>query len=109
MSDAPSAHVVVESPRKWFGDQRLGTFTVSLDHTKVGKLPPKGRLELLCPAGSHVVRIRQWWFRSRPLQIIASEERPVVLIADAVRGGNLFARMGVFGFSPGRALTLVEK
>jgi|ERR1022692_3355702 hypothetical protein len=104
-----TVHIVIESNRPWFGDQRLGTFTVYLDRVKVGRLRPKGRLELGCSAGSHVLRIGQWWYRSKPIQVTASDDRTVNLTADAVRHGSLLRRMAVFLLAPGEALSLKEE
>jgi hypothetical protein len=106
--DVSSGHIVIESHRQWFGDQRLGTFTASLDGSRVGKVPPEGRVDLLCEPGHHVVRIRQWWYRSKPMQVDVPAGHVVTLNADIPRSGNLVARMVTFIFTPWRALSLSE-
>jgi hypothetical protein len=103
-----SGRIVIESHRKWFGDQRLGTFVVSLDGTSAGKLPPEGRVELRCASGVHVVRIRQWWYRSKPTEVQISIGQTVSLRADIPRTGSVLNRMTTFIATPWRALSLTE-
>ena len=108
MMEAATARIVVESDRDWFGDPRLGTFAVYLDHVRAGRLRPKDRLELRCAAGGHVLRIRQWWYRSKPVQVTVSEGRTITLTADIPRDGNLIRRMAIFLFTPSQVLSLKE-
>jgi hypothetical protein len=104
----PSASLAIESRRDWFGDQRLGTFTVSVDRRNVGKLPPVGRIDVPCEAGSHVVRIGQWWYRSPPLSVAALSGQTIFLKADRSRV-PLLRRLAIFAFTPWRALVLTEE
>lgn len=106
MARTGPSRIVVESRRRWFGDERLGTFTISLDHAKAGKVPPTGRLDLPCTPGPHVLRVRQWWYRSAPLRIHALEGGSVFLTADIAHRGHVFRRMTTFCFTPWRALSL---
>lgn len=106
--EAAATLIVVESDRDWFGDPRLGTVAVYLDHVRVGRLRPKDRLELRCAAGGHVLRIRQWWYRSKPVQVTVSDGRTITLTADIPRDGNLIRRMAIFLFTPNQALSLKE-
>jgi hypothetical protein len=103
-----SGRIVVESHRKWFGDQRLGTFRVALDGVPAGSLPPEGAVDLACDPGTHIVRIRQWWYRSQPTQVHVSAGETVVLDADIPRDGSPVVRFVVFMFTPWRALSLTE-
>ena|ERR1039457_458997 len=100
------SRIVVESHRRWFGDQRLGTFTVSLDNARVGKLPPTGRLELQCAPGTHVLRLRQWWYRSPPTHVSAPEGSSVFLTADVAHRGHLVRALNTLVFAPWRALSV---
>jgi hypothetical protein len=101
-----SGRILVESHRQWFGDQRLGTFRVSLDGVPAGKLLPEGSVDLACDPGVHIVRIRQWWYRSRPARVDVSAGETVALNADIPRDRNLVARLAVFMFTPFSALSL---
>jgi hypothetical protein len=100
--------ILVKSHRKWFGDQRLGAFKVSVDGVPAGKVPPDGSLDVTCDPGSHTVRIRQWWYRSEPAQIHVSAGETVALKADIPRDGNPVARVAAFMFTPWRVLSLKE-
>jgi len=106
--DSASAHIVVRTHRQWFGDPRLGTFVVYLDNERAGVLPPEGRLDLQCDPGDHVVRIRQWWYRSHPIRLCLLPAQSLNLNADIVRTGGLLIRMATLILTPGRALTLDE-
>ena len=105
---AATGRIVIESDRHWFGDPRFGTFAVYLDHTRAGRLRPKDRLDIPCGAGSHVLRIRQWWYRSKLVQVTVSEGRTITLTADIPREGSLVRRVALFLFTPGQALSLKE-
>ncbi len=106
--EAPTGRIVVERNRDWFGDPRFGTFAVYLDHARAGRLRPKDRLGRRCAAGGHVLRIRQWWYRSKPVQVTVSEARTVTLTADILRDGNLMRRMAILLLTPSEALSLKE-
>ena len=108
MMEAATARIVVESDRDTFGDPRLASFAVYLDHARAGRLRPKDRLELRCTAGDHVLRIRQWWYRSKPVQVTVSEGRTITIAADIRRDGSLIRRMAIFLFTPSQALSLRE-
>ena len=107
-SGSPAARIVIESRRRWFGDPRFGTFVVSLDRARAGTLPPTGRLELPCQAGDHVVRIRQWSYRSPALRLTTSSGQTVYLSTDHVRG-PILKGLAIFAVAPWRALTLTER
>lgn len=104
--DAVTGRIVVESDRNWFGDPRIGTFAVYLDHARAGRLRPKDRLELRCAAGDHVLRIRQWWYRSKPVLVNVSDGRTITLTADIRRDSRLVHRIAIFILTPGHALSL---
>ena len=108
LMEAATGRIVIESDRDWFGDPRLGTFAVYLDHVSAGRLRPRDRIELPCSSGSHVVRIRQWWFRSNLIQVHVSDGRTITLTADIPRDSNLIRRMAIFLFTPSKALCLNE-
>ncbi len=74
----------------------------------MGKLPPVGRIDVPCEAGSHVVRIRQWWYRSAPLSVTALSGKTIYLKADRSRV-RLLQRFAIFAFTPWRALVLANE
>ena len=108
LKEAATGRIVIESNHYWFGDPRLGTFAVYLDHTRAGRLRHKDRLELPCAAGNHVVRIQQWWYRSNRIQVAVSEGQSITLTADIPRDANLMRRMALFLFTPSTALCLKD-
>jgi hypothetical protein len=108
VEDSSSGRIVVSSHRHWFGDQRLSSWSVTLDGKVVGKLLPEGNVNLRCEAGAHVVRIRQWWYRSRPTEVHVTDGQTVNLVADIPREGSIVGRMFFFIVAPGRALSLTE-
>jgi hypothetical protein len=101
-----AATIVVATGRDWYGDPRLGTFTVYLDGKKAGTLPPCGRLVVSCRSGRHVVRVRQWWYLSPRLEVEASGVSPLVLDADVSRRDSLLRRLLTMMFVPWRGLSL---
>lgn len=107
--DSPTtqyAQIVVENARKWFGDQRLGAFHVALDGAGAGMAFPGQQLNVECAPGTHTVRIRQWWYRSRPVTVDLSPGERCHLVADAPRGGGLLRRMATLMVRPSRSLSL---
>jgi hypothetical protein len=100
--------ITVESHRQWFGDQRLGTWTVYVDRNAIGKLSPEGVVECRCPTGIHVVRIRQWWYWSESVEVDVLEGLNAIFEADIPRNGSLLVRLLKFVFVPGRALLLTK-
>jgi hypothetical protein len=100
--------MLIQSRRRWFGDQRLGAFGVYVDGTRVGTIPPLGRLELQVMPGVHVVRIRQWWYRSRPTQITAASGGTVLLDADMSHRGSFGRRLTTYLLNPSAALSLSD-
>jgi hypothetical protein len=101
-----SATIVIATGRDWFGDPRLGTFTVYLDGKKAGKLPPRGRLVLTCQSGKHVARIRQWWYLSPRVEVDVGEATSLVLDADVTHRGSMARRALTMMFAPWRGLSL---
>jgi hypothetical protein len=102
----PTSMIVVNSHRKWYLNDRGGTFSVSLDGRRVGSVAPLGKLEMPCTSGTHVVRVRQWWFRSKPTPVEVEEGR-VTAVEVEDPSQRPFLRTFVSGFfRPGSMLTL---
>ncbi len=58
------AELTVIGNSHWFGDPRLGTFTIYVDGANRGRVSPGKSLLITCQPGRHVVRLRQWWYAS---------------------------------------------
>lgn len=101
------SEIVVTSDRAWFGDPRLGSYVVYVDGSRVGVLRPRGRVSSSVAAGSHRVRVRQWYYLSPTLDVAVGEHETVVLQADMRdRQRSVFRRMAAFMFQPWRSLVL---
>jgi hypothetical protein len=103
---APQGTLVVENLQEWFGNQNLGAFHVAVDGKRAGAVLPRQQVALACSPGSHVVRIRRWWYRSAPLVIEVQVGDRHHLVADVKREGALLVRILTTIFRPSRALTI---
>ncbi len=102
---AQNARLTFRSNRRWYGDQRLGSIVVWADGTKLGRLTPNETVEERMVPGSHVVRIGQWWYRSRAVAIdIRSNQSLIVDVVDP-RSNKFVKQMALFLFAPRRSLT----
>ena len=101
-----NAAIVVGTNRRWYGDPRLGTFVVFVDGKKAGAVPPEGSLRIPCAAGSHRVSARQWWYRSRPYELVAAPGTTTRLEVDVIRRGSIPRRMLTLMFTPWRGVTI---
>ncbi len=99
------ATIVVATERDWFGDPRFGTFTVYLDGTKAGKVPPRGQLVLGCDPGGHVLRIRQWWYFSPRFDVDLAPDTVARFQAE-LGTGSLPRRSLRLMFAPWRSLEI---
>jgi len=103
---APITGIVVDSNRQWYLNSRSGTFIVTLDGKRVGAVAPVDRLEVPCTPGTHVLRIRQWWFRSSATPVeVADGSRTRIEVDDPSQ--RPFLKSWVTGMiTPWRALSL---
>jgi len=107
MSHEYQAQLIVAGNSHWFGDSRLGTFTVYVDGLKVGSVAPGDFLLIPCQPGHHVVRVRQWWFMSPPIDVEIRPEQQTALEGRFNQNGNLVSRMLTGLFLPWRTMTLM--
>ncbi|MFZ1881510.1 MAG: hypothetical protein WAU41_15305 [Gaiellaceae bacterium] len=109
-SNEGSAHggsaIVVATSRPWYGDQRLGAFSISLDGSAAGKLPPHGTLRLPCAPGKHRVRARQWWYMSPQFEVVVEPGQATRLDVDLVRHGSFARRMLTMMLTPWRGVVI---
>jgi hypothetical protein len=100
------ATIAVVSNRNWYLRPRSGTFVVTLDGQRVGAVAPVDTLELHCSPGTHVLRVRQWWLRSKPTPVVASEGSVSYVEVDDPSRSPFLKTWLTMMFAPGRALTL---
>jgi hypothetical protein len=105
-TERPDATIVVFQERDWFGDPRLGAFTVSVDRKQVGRVAVNGSSTFPVSAGTHTVRIRQWWYRSPSITLNVPSGADARLRADVPRSLSFLRRMGRFLFAPSACLVL---
>ena len=103
MSIQPTIAVV--SNRKWYLRPKSGTFVVTLDGQRVGAVAPVDRLELHCSSGTHVLRVRQWWLRSKATPVVVSGDSVVCVEVDDPAQSPFLKTWLTMMFVPGRALT----
>jgi hypothetical protein len=109
-SGATSMTVISAYPyvsRKWVSPKkdgyRSGAFRLYIDGRSVGWLPPLGRRTVDVPVGSHTVRVRFRWFRSKRIDLRLSKGQHLEFTANIPRGLGSFGRLV---FQPGSAVTL---
>jgi hypothetical protein len=76
-------------------------FTVSIDQKNVRMVLPQQSWAFMVDPGTHVVRVRLWWFTSRPITVTVPPGGSVVLKTDIYRKWRFFR-----AFPPFRALRL---
>lgn len=109
MTEGAMGRLVVFQDRKWVvADPRLGAFSVSIDGLRVGIAHVGGEVGSDVLPGKHRVRIRQWWYRSPPLEVEVLNGQTVRLRADIDRSIGVVRRMGRMLLHPSRSLTLIR-
>lgn len=97
--------VEVHQDRTWFGtDPGLATFIVYVDRHRVGKVPLRSSLRIPLSTGRHQMRIRQWWYLSKPTQIDVCSGQVLQFRADIPR-----TRIVRMLFVPTRCLELIAE
>jgi hypothetical protein len=80
--------------------------TVYLDGNQAGVAPPQQQLRIECEVGSHRVHVRQWWFRSKPLDVEVKPGAGLMLTADL--RGSPWTKVWTAVVSPGRSLVVLR-
>jgi hypothetical protein len=93
--------VVSEYSQPGRPNQEMYAFAVSIDRTKVGRVLPQQSWAFSVEPGTHVVRVKLWYFTSRPLTVNVPAGGSVVLKTDIYRKWR-FLR----AFPPAHALRL---
>ena len=104
-SDA-QATITVFQDRSWFGDRRLGAFVLTVDGKRAGVVRVQGSLTVDVQPGQHVLRVRQWWYRSRAVRVDVQAAETVRLKAGVDRSVGFLRRWVRFMFKPSTALSL---
>ena len=101
-----AGQLVVRNDYRWLLNPRWGEFHVYVDGRLAGVAPLGGAFALDLPQGDHRVRVRLWFYLSKPIGIEISRMQPVILIADFPRSGmgRFFKAM----FRPWVVLELVD-
>src|SRR5581483_5101856 len=97
--------IEVYQDRAWFGDPKLAVFNVYLDKKRIGKVPLQSSVRLSVAPGQHRLRIRQWYYGSRPIAVTIEPGETKTFRADVpnkegVRG------IGRMAFKPTRCLVV---
>lgn len=103
-----SAAVVVQNKNEWMGNPRFGIFSVYLDGKRVGAVPLGQSLEVPTSAGSHTLRVRQWWYLSPRLAVSLADGETAHFDADIPRQLSVPARMMRLLFRPFNSLSLTR-
>jgi hypothetical protein len=98
--------IIVFQDREWFGDPRLGAFTMSVDSKRVGKVILHGECACQVVPGVHSVRIRQWWYRSPVVNVNVASGMTTRLRGDIPLSLSFLKRMAKFALSPSSCLVL---
>ena len=88
------------------GDPRLGAFVLSVDGRRAGEVRVRDSLTVTVQSGHHVLRIRQWWYRSPIVSLDISADQSVRLRAEVDRSTGTFRAWLRLVFKPWRALVL---
>lgn len=75
---------------RWMGDPCLGRVHVYVDGIKIGVAPVFRCLQSKVSPGSHSVRIRLWWMKSKPVTVEVNPGASVRLKGSASVLGSRF-------------------
>jgi hypothetical protein len=98
-----SAVIVVKNDQQWAGDPRLGAMSIYVDGRKAGQALPRAEAKVTVSVGDHSVSVRQWWFRSEPVNLSVGSGEVATVSAQRPSGMAGFLR---FALHPLSALTV---
>jgi hypothetical protein len=105
MEKSATGEIVFFQDRKWFGDRRLAAFFLTIDGRRIGKVPYRSQLAVSVAPGEHLVRVRQWWYRSPRTCVEVPPGATITLQADISRA-PMRRRFLTFLFRPSSALKI---
>lgn len=91
----------------WQGDQRLGAMTVYIDGKVAGRVLPENEFRTGISAGTHTLRVRQWWYASKNISVASAEGETVVVWAS--RPSASFRAAARLVLRPRKSLTLTRR
>jgi hypothetical protein len=106
MDHSQMSSISVASPRRWFGNQTLGAYSIYVDGAAVGRVEPEGVLRIPCGTGRHVLRARQWWYFSPTISVSVEEGLTAHVVVDLCRRDSRLGRFFTLMFMPWRAVSL---
>jgi PEGA domain len=77
--------IVVANDYQWIGDPRVVGFTVYVNGRRAGVAPLGEALSAQVDPGTHVVRVRLWWFLSPRVTVSVNPGETVRFSADRPR------------------------
>ena len=77
--------IVVANDYQWIGDPRVVGFTVYVNRRRAGVAPLGEALSAQVDPGTHVVRVRLWWFLSPRVTVSVNPGETVRFSADRPR------------------------
>jgi hypothetical protein len=101
---AAKGSIVVLNPQPWFGNQKLGGFTVYIDGRRVGTVLPESSAEFPCSEGSHTVRVRRRFYFSDRVEVAVTPGS--VSLTAGIKGEGVAGGMASLMFTPWKALSL---
>ena len=104
VTSEPAGTIEIFRDRPRVGGLRLGKVTVSVDGARVGTLRPLEELRLSLSPGTHTMRLRRWWFRSRAVTTAVREGQRTRFKAGAPERRTKWRLL----FSPSSSLSLLQ-
>jgi hypothetical protein len=101
-----SGLLVVRNRYAWVGNPRLGQFAVYVDGHRVGTARLSESIEILATAGTHVLRVRLWWFLSPRLTVSLVADETLKVDADIDIQIPAGRRMLRLAYKPFQSLSL---
>ena len=105
MTNDPPGYVEVFQDRSWFGDPKLAVFSVYVDKKRVGKVPLQSSVRFPVAPGQHRLRVRQWYYGSRPVEVTVAAGETLRYRADVPRGEGVRGAVRM-AFNPAHCLVL---
>jgi hypothetical protein len=88
-----TARIVVANDYRWIGNPAAARFTVYVDGKRAGVAPPGDTFSLQVVPGTHVVRVRLWYFLSPRVKLDLRPGETRRFSADIPRKLRLWRRM----------------
>jgi hypothetical protein len=87
------SRLVISNDYQWIGNPRAAGFAVYIDGRRVGVAPLGERLSVQVEPGSHVLRVRLWYFLSPHIAVDVKPGETTLFSADIPRTLPLWRKM----------------